>query len=857
MNITSIIRLLVIIGLCGNSLAVQAQTNAPSSRNVHPIRSISPTDTSFADLEFLVKEIGGARVVMLGEPTHGEGNVFEAKVRLMRFLQQRMGFTTVAFESGFYELDRAQREIEMGQPVREAIERSVFGVWTGTQEFQAVLPLLGRGKLKVAGFDYQLSGDYQTDLLEELETFLKPEKGAGSIAYDYLDECFSTMGELFTFPPMHNLTVFNLQLGKVRKMLQKAAASPNPQRRARAAFWLQTLQSLGALAHDYATNDPGVKGATEFKAADSNPRDAQMADNLLWYVRQHPKEKVICWGALPHLANKAEVLEDAEIKSFRPMGQAVKAALGDDAVYVLGTLAGGGTHGFGNMAYEPVPAPAPGTLEAELLATGQEYCFVSLKHDAPDAKLTTYAFEYKPLTGAWRKVVDGFLFLKSVNPPHGAVAAVETRPVAPTDSVATTTPMPRRDAAMRRVLSGSTTTGRTVRGVVLDHQTGAPVPFASVAIPSRAVGTVADAQGRFVLPAASVETMQITSVGYETLTVRASSATLTARLKPAAYALGNVQVKGESLDPRRIMKKVLAAIPTNHEQNDYAAQVYTHRRLSNFDTLRHEVEFISQLFEPTDYHYQDGGFLMMGPRAKHRVQEKHEIVGSPKTANASAIPIGSRTAADPIRTSPLFKSATLGKYVLRLDTVEQQGQETVYVIGFAVKRATHRSTGAYLEAGYSGKVYVRQQDYAVIRYEALWQFDTVRYNAVTRKYYGRKNDIARLYTEVFSDNRAVNTVTYSKGVNGRYHAAISLAQHIAVGRKLGSRPFHYQSASETYFTSLPAGTLLLPLDPTLDPQFGEFEMVQLQHAPYRPEFWQTYQRPTPTEPMPVLRATKP
>ena len=183
-------------------LAQQPAATATVRLPSHALRSISPADTSWQDLEFLRQEVGAARVVLLGEPTHGEGNVTEAKIRLLRYLHEQLGFTTVAFESGFYELDKAQREIEAGAtPVPDAIGSSVFNIWTGTREFQALLPLVGKKGLRVAGFDPQLSGAYQDDMLEELEALLKPEKGASSIAYDYLDECFSMMGESFIFPP--------------------------------------------------------------------------------------------------------------------------------------------------------------------------------------------------------------------------------------------------------------------------------------------------------------------------------------------------------------------------------------------------------------------------------------------------------------------------------------------------------------------------------------------------------------------------------------------------------------------------------------------------------------------------------
>jgi len=56
-------------------------------------------------------------VVLLGEPTHGEGNVLAVKARLAAFLQQRMGFTTLAMESGFFDLHRAQQSIVAGKSV--------------------------------------------------------------------------------------------------------------------------------------------------------------------------------------------------------------------------------------------------------------------------------------------------------------------------------------------------------------------------------------------------------------------------------------------------------------------------------------------------------------------------------------------------------------------------------------------------------------------------------------------------------------------------------------------------------------------------------------------------------------------
>ncbi|HEX8657788.1 MAG TPA: erythromycin esterase family protein [Hymenobacter sp.] len=840
------LKTLVALGLYWRlTLSASAQS---SPLPVHEVRSINPTDANCQDLEFLVREVGPARVLMLGEPTHGEGNVFEAKLRLVNFLQQRLGFTTLAFESGFYDLHKAQQELAAGKPVPEVLSSSVFSVWMNTQEFQGVLPLVGNGKLRVAGFDPQLGGEYSEALVEELQAFLEPDKSSAGINYDYLEEIVSYMGEHFAFLPTAKLADFEQELAKAARLVGKAATGTAAKHRAEAAFWQQCLRSLLAQARDYALHDPNGKDEATFKATDSNPRDAQMADNLLWYLKQHPTEKVICWGALPHLANRVEALNDAELRLYRPMGQAVAAALGPDQVYVLGTLAGGGTHGLWSEAPQPVPAPAAGSLEAELLAQPAEYAFVSLKHDAPGRILTTSALDYKPVTGPWSESVDGFLFLRTVNPPHRAqlVAAGGLPAAAPEPGAAPTALNPAVRRA-RGTVSSVGAVGRIVQGVVLDRKTGAPVPYASVSVPAQGVGTVADGQGRFLLRATG--TVQVSSVGYAAVTVVATTAPLTVRLTPAAYELQDVQVRGESLDPRKIMKKVLAAIPKNYDQGDYATEVYTYRRLSNFDSLRYEGEYVSQVLTPAGHHNLHGGFLGREDRQQHRIREKHIVQASPKGLGMADIEghgMGFYTgAADPLRTSPLFKPGRWKKYTLRLDSVLERNGETIYRIGFVAKRANRRTTGTYLQSSYSGQFEVQQRDYAVTHYEAKWQGDTVVQNAVARKYVGKPVLLAKLYSNLYTDQRTDHVVDYTRAVNGRYYVWHSRGLGLDAGRVLKTgRRFYVQRNCEQYFTLLPATPPPLPINPKMNPEYEGMETHQLQYTDYRPEFWQTYRRPT-------------
>ena len=57
----------------------------------------------FEDMEPLKKLVGDARVVALGEATHGSREFFQLKHRMLEFLVEEMGFTVFAIEANWPE----------------------------------------------------------------------------------------------------------------------------------------------------------------------------------------------------------------------------------------------------------------------------------------------------------------------------------------------------------------------------------------------------------------------------------------------------------------------------------------------------------------------------------------------------------------------------------------------------------------------------------------------------------------------------------------------------------------------------------------------------------------------------------
>ncbi|MEN6312545.1 MAG: hypothetical protein ABFD80_13535, partial [Acidobacteriota bacterium] len=125
-----------------------------------PVRSIDAADGNYADLEPLREVIGNRRIVMLGETTHGDGATFAAKVRLIKFLHERMGFDVLAFESGFYDVRKAWSALLAGEDPVKAIDTCVDRIWSASRQTQPLWAYIaGEAKtdhpLDLSGFDTQ------------------------------------------------------------------------------------------------------------------------------------------------------------------------------------------------------------------------------------------------------------------------------------------------------------------------------------------------------------------------------------------------------------------------------------------------------------------------------------------------------------------------------------------------------------------------------------------------------------------------------------------------------------------------------------------------------------------------------
>jgi erythromycin esterase len=114
----------------------------------------------FEDLEPLAALVGDARIVALGECTHGTREVFQMKHRLIEYLAARKGFTIFSIEANMPEAYRLNEYVRSGEgDPNRLIAGMYFWTWN-TEEVKEMVQWMRRfnqagRRIDFTGFDMQ------------------------------------------------------------------------------------------------------------------------------------------------------------------------------------------------------------------------------------------------------------------------------------------------------------------------------------------------------------------------------------------------------------------------------------------------------------------------------------------------------------------------------------------------------------------------------------------------------------------------------------------------------------------------------------------------------------------------------
>lgn len=391
-----------------------------------PVRSIDPDDGDFRDLMPLARAVGNARVVQLGEATHGDGATFLAKARLIRFLHEVMGFDVLAWESGFVDVRLTDAALRGGLPPAEAASRGLYATWQ-VREVMRTLEYVQAAErtehpIDVVGFDSRVARPKVRDESYPAMVFAFFDRLDPAILSKTEREQFITMSKGLVPADYYNkpgLRDFN-------RALPKRLVEVIDHRRTEllTRFAPREIDYLRQSLVSFLNMDRGLGPGDKAPFSDHYTRDAAMAANVLWWVNGPLKDrKVIVWAHNYHVMNDfmtdsagaaahgRKIVPMTEPTSA-PMGWFLKTHLGDD-LYTIGFTSYGGT--FAQAPGEDPPKIVPGELETLLHQAGNAQSFVDLAHlpaDDPLRKPMTASFYFhNPNLATWSRCYDGVLFL--------------------------------------------------------------------------------------------------------------------------------------------------------------------------------------------------------------------------------------------------------------------------------------------------------------------------------------------------------------------------------------------------------------------------------------------------------------
>jgi erythromycin esterase len=343
--------------------------------NAIPLATAEPGG-GMQDLEPLRTVIGNARIVSMGEATHGTREFFQLKHRLIEYCVSQLGFTMIAFETDYgATLAVNDYVIEGKGSAIDAVAAMASGVWD-TEEVVALVEWVRswnaahERKVKFYGFDMQNSAASALHLLAYL-TRVAPELATASEQKLAPLVSKATIDDFSSMPKAAQDEIL-AQLASVHATF--AAQREQWVGRTGALAWHLARQS--ALVMEQFARMNLIDAGSNAMIEGDRHRDRSMAANAMALLEaEGPEAKVLLWAHNGHV-RRTSLTGLAGFIEIPKMGSILHAAFGADMV-VLGFAFNQGSFRIKtqtNGVYKwdtPTLGPAPqGFLDAGLAATG-------------------------------------------------------------------------------------------------------------------------------------------------------------------------------------------------------------------------------------------------------------------------------------------------------------------------------------------------------------------------------------------------------------------------------------------------------------------------------------------------------
>ena len=292
--------------------------------HISPLKStvIIPSHT---DLEPIGKLCNNAKVVGIGEPTHGTKEAFQFKLRLLEYLVTQKGFNTIALEEVIPTCDKMNAILNNdAATIKDSLLTLPFYKCWKTAEIDTMLMWVSnynkvhKKKVKFIGMD-----------MEDIK-------------------CQSSRKLLRAYGKRYNAAVYKQTLVLDAHIDSLLASSIKDGQEAKTLKLADSVKSILTGMH-HLIGSAGIRDKEQLFKLETyervcrqwlksrfynGERDEYMAANVDFYIKNHPDDKVMVWAHDFHIAN-------ARTNGAKQMGAYLKDSMGNDYVAIGFTSAGG------------------------------------------------------------------------------------------------------------------------------------------------------------------------------------------------------------------------------------------------------------------------------------------------------------------------------------------------------------------------------------------------------------------------------------------------------------------------------------------------------------------------------------
>lgn len=311
----------------------------------------------------------------------------------------------------------------------------------------------------------------------------------------------------------------------------------------------------------------------------------------------------------------------------------------------------------------------------------------------------------------------------------------------------------------------------TVKGTIVDGQTGEPVAFANLGLLGTVAGVASDMDGKFELTVPdryATHKIRISAVGYATAEMKVYEAkdkpNLVIQLKPVTYGIGAVDVYGQLLIYKKMLQNVVSNISKNYIVDPYNYEGYF-KYVTNINGVEKIKEATVTIYDSKGYHRGDVASAFSELNYKfnevRRNQQATSVLDGLTCLDdilTADIIRNTRNVLD-IVNSRDYKLKSKGKIVYEGDSVQ--------TISYTAVNPSISTTGDPSVQSYSGEIYVNLKDLSVLKnviHITARDFNTLGRNLITINEKPKSGVVLTITTNY----KKLKSVYFLSGVNIEY-----------------------------------------------------------------------------------------